>query len=142
MTYKLKLVDSTSGVIEINNEDNAQCITGVKFNLKQNEKLASERATDISAFIEVDGTIDNENTQEQTRLLLEWAQETRDLKKVYKHLSIEIWNGSDDLARRYELDNVYCVDYYEEFSEDNKAHFILKMAQKKGFLGAIKFASN
>lgn len=141
MIYKLKLVDSKSGKIEINDEDNIKNITAIKFNLRQDERLASERATDISPYIEITGKIDNETSQEQTRLLLEWAQETKDLDIVYKHIVIEIWKGTNDLARKYELDNIYCVDYYEEFLNDNSCNFKLKLAQRKGFLGSIKFSS-
>ena len=141
MFYKLKLIDSSSGKIELNDTDNQHYITNVKFSLLQDEKLASERATDIHSDIEISGTIDDEHSQEQTRLFLEWAQEAKDLKKVYKHLTVEVWKGNDDLARRYELDNVYCVSYTEDFKTDNQGTFNLKMAQKKGNLGSIKFAS-
>ncbi len=144
MFYKLKLIDAADGRIELNDDDGKKRLTDVKFCLKQDTNLASERASDLRCLIDISGVIDDEEVQTQTRLMLEWSQETRDLKKVYKHLTLEVWNGNDDLARRYELDNVYCVDYSEFFGGegDNKGKFELKLTQKKGNIGSIKFASN
>lgn len=144
MIYTLKLIDDSNGKIEfpygINNG-----LTAITFEFNQQDKLGTQRTSNIYNTITVRGTIDHEEAQEQTRLLLEWAQITDKPNKVYKHLTIEVWMGEDDLVRRYTVPEVYCVSYTENFGtadgDNNTGTFTLALAQKLGLLEKTSFAS-
>ena len=65
MIYTLKLIDDSNGKIEFPYGNN-NGLTAITFEFNQQDKLGTQRTSNIYNTITVRGTIDHEEAQEQT----------------------------------------------------------------------------
>lgn len=132
--YEVKI--SQTGGKEILLDQKA--LTSVKFKIVTVEENVKDRSENVVNLVEVTGAI-TDDTKEATRELMLWAL-ARKSSEVYRSAEITIRINEDVRVRKYMLNNVFCVDYTEEFDreETNKNMFTLKFAQRKDNFDGIK----
>ncbi|MDE7313358.1 MAG: hypothetical protein K2N87_17340 [Eubacterium sp.] len=115
-----------------------EALKSVKFKIDTIEENVKDRSENVVNLVEITGSI-TDGTKEVTRELMLWAL-ARKSNEVYRSAEIIIRINQNVRVRRYVLDKVFCVDYFEEFDQDdtNKNLFTLKFAQRKDNFEGIK----
>lgn len=132
MDYELEIVCEGQDTIKFCKEDSGN-IEGVNFKINTVEENVNDRSSNVINQIVVNGSIVLENTA-RCKKLIEWSC-SNDRSSVYRTVNITI-KITNETVRKYEIENVFCEDYTEDF-RDNVGTFELKMAQRKGCLDSI-----
>lgn len=112
MTHEVK-IEGADGAIMLN--DNA--VTEVIFSLTTPNSATLDHSDNIVNRLEMKGII-NDSTMADTLELAKWSQE-KSHDKVYKNVDIKI-KINEKLVRRYNCENMFCLDYYEVFHDNNQ----------------------
>lgn len=116
------------------NGDGSPEIQTVKFKMNTLDDSTRNRADAVRAEITITGCITREN-RDKTKCLAKWAMD-ENRKTLYRTVSIVVIDGKNntgDVLRRYEFDNMFVVDYDEEFgSSADQGTYSLFIAQKEG----------
>lgn len=128
--------------ISIISKDNENTITNVIFKINTVDENVNDRSSNIINQIEIHGTFekDDQRTNEKCAEILKWSISNKK-DSVYRNIQIII-KSQQDIIREYNIENVFCEDYTEDFSSAKQGTFTLKMAQKKGYLDTIKAFSD
>ncbi|MBR6012745.1 MAG: hypothetical protein IK062_03055 [Selenomonadaceae bacterium] len=147
MTYSIKITSEDGEVIEIGNDssDETGLITDVKIHLDTVKNDVSEKAMGMLAKITVKGIISNEESIKKKYIdLFNWSK-SLSKNQWYRTILIKSYIDEDheDVYRTYQFDNVFVVDYIEEYSAttkeaDGKDHFELYLTQKENNLKSIE----
>lgn len=120
--------------------DGKQVITEVSFKINTLDDNTRNRADAVRGELKISGVITPEN-RDITKLLAKWAIDA-DRKTLYRNVEIVVYdskNCTGDVLRRYQLTNMFVIDYEENFGGDasdsgdsDSGTFFLFIAQKEG----------
>lgn len=130
--YQISITNS-EGVIEFSTkqENNAATITEVNFRMNTLDNNACDHANAVRAEFEIKGSID-ENNKSNTLKLLKWSIDN-DQKTLYRDVEVVVYNNPNltgEVLRRYQVKQMFVIDYEETSSDGNRGYFKLFIAQK------------
>jgi len=119
-------------------------ITAITVKLDTVDDNVSDKSASMLAKIDIKGRMEEEITPQLIKLY-DWAREESQAK-CYRKLVIHIKDDSFKIRRTFEFENVFVVDYFEEYHSDGEndgenkkpSQFILSLTQKKNMLSSIK----
>lgn len=130
--YQISITNS-EGSIEFSSkaENNAVTITEVNFRMNTLDDNARDHANAVRAEFEIKGSID-ENNKSNTLKLLKWSIDN-DQKTLYRDVEVVVYNDTGltgEVLRRYQVKQMFVIDYEETSSDENRGYFKLFIAQK------------
>lgn len=130
-------ISNSEGVIEFSSEkeDNAVTIRTVDFRMNTINDNTRNRADAVRAEFEIRGEI-NKSNRDNTLKLLKWSVDNNQ-KTLYRDVEVVVYNSENltgDVLRRYQIANMFVIDYEETNCADNAEllNFRLFIAQKEG----------
>ena len=145
MIYSIKITSEDGEVIELGNDtEEKSLITDIKIHLDTINDNVSEKAMGMLAKIAVKGIISNSEAAKKKYIdLFKWSK-SLSRNQWYRSLVIKSYvDGTQDVHRTYQFDNVFVVDYIEEYStttannDGKKDRFELYLTQKENNLQNI-----
>jgi hypothetical protein len=136
MAFKLKATTASgSGGYGVSFELNEDIITSVRY-MTDTPNDENSRSNDVSAILEIKGTLtQNEQDLQETKKVAVWS-----LEKKNPYVNIVVQQISSTLMmREYTFTRAFCVDYTEEFYEDQgNGKFTLIIKQEKKDIENVK----
>lgn len=109
-------------------------ITKVIFTMNTLDNSTRNKADSVRSELEISGTINAEN-RDRTKMLAKWSLDA-DRKTLYRDVEVVVYssrNCTGDVLRRYQISNMFVIDYAETFDGDgDSGTFKLFIAQKEG----------
>ena len=147
MIYSVKITSEEGEIIEFgtdNTEENG-LITDVKIHFDTTNNDVSKKAMGMLEKITIKGKIlDSESVKKKYIDLFNWSK-SLSKNQWYRSIVIKAYVGEDqdEVYRTYQFDNVFVVDYVEEYSsstkdDTGKDHFELFLTQKENNLQTIE----
>lgn len=131
--YKIKITGG-SEVIELTTVGSPGSLKSVTFKMNTLDDHSRNRASDIRCEIVLEGSI-QADTLDATVSLAKWSMDAN-AKSIYRSVELEIYEDAEctgKLLRRYEVDDMFVLDYSEKFGESTEnGTFTLFIAQKEG----------
>ena len=147
MVYSIKITSQEGEVIEIgtDGEKETGLITDVKIHLDTINDNVSEKAMGMLAKIAIKGLISNDASVKKKYIdMFNWSK-SLSKNQWYRTIVIKSYvdENHEDVYRTYQFDNVFVVDYIEEYfatTKDGapKDHFELYLTQKENNLKNIE----
>ena len=144
--YQLKI---TSGgeTIELSTKEQQGMadITKLSFKVNTIDRQTRNRSDNVRTEIVLEGVVTKEN-REKTKGLTKWALDA-DRTTLYRSVTLVVYeaeNCTGDVLRRYQIDNMFVIDYDEFFnagSNADKGEFTMIIAQRDGSYKKDVFAS-
>ena len=133
--YQLTIKNADETIELSTKEQNGSAeIQTVVFKMNTLDDNTRNRADAVRGEITITGPITKEN-KEKTKRLAKWAMDANK-KTLYRNVVIVVYDGencSGDVLRRYEVDNMFVIDYEENFGTSaDEGKYTLFMAQKEG----------
>lgn len=129
-------IKNNADVIEISTKDlrDKPPITKAKFTMNTLDDLSRNRADAVRAELVIEGNI-SEEYKEEIRKLAKWSLDSNKTTQ-YRNVELIVNDGEDmsgKVLRRYTIDQMFVIDYEEEFGEDSESGtYKLFIAQKQG----------
>lgn len=129
-------IKNNADVIEISTKDlrDKPPITKAKFTMNTLDDLSRNRADAVRAELIIEGNI-SEEYKEEIRKLAKWSLDSNKTTQ-YRNVELIVNDGEDmsgKVLRRYTIDQMFVIDYEEEFGEDSESGtYKLFIAQKQG----------
>lgn len=132
--YALR-VNSSEGNFELGTAttNGKSIITSVKFKMNTMDDATLNRSDAVRAELRITGVITNDS-RDLTKNLATWAIDDN-LSTLYRNVEIDVNqadNNTGEIIRRYNIDNMFVVDYEESTSNKDVGTFELFLAQKEG----------
>ena len=134
--YSLK-IKNNADVIEISTKDliDKEPITNVTFKMNTLDDLSRNRADAVRAELVIEGNI-SEGYKEEIRKLAKWCLDSNKTTQ-YRNVELIVNDGQDmsgKVLRRYTIDQMFVIDYEEEFEkgDSESGTYKLFIAQKQG----------
>lgn len=126
-------ISNSEGVIEFSTEkeNNAHTITEVNFKMNTLDDNTTNRADAVRAEFEIKGKIDK-NNKTNTLKLLKWSIDSND-STMYRDVEVvvnENANLTGSVLRRYQVKQMFVIDYEETCCNNTEGSFRLFIAQK------------
>ncbi len=147
MIYSVEITSEEGDVIEFGTDsaEETGLITDVKIHLDTTNNDVSKKAMGMLAKITIKGKIlDAESVKKKYMDLFKWSK-SLNKNEWYRSIEIKAYVGEDqeEVYRTYKFDNVFVVDYIEEYSastkdDAGKDHFELFLTQKENNLQNIE----
>ncbi len=140
MAHNFQVVIEKEGVAPIEiGKDHDEKIRKVIVRLDTLQDDSLDKSGSMLSKIEIRGDI-NDEINEKLLSIFDWAKDFNK-KTTYRKVTIKIIE-EELLLRTYEIDNVFVVDYFEEYvneaGDDKGGNFILKLSQKENELKTAK----
>lgn len=136
MAFKLKATTASgSGGYGVSFELNEDIINSVRY-MTDTPNDENSRSNDVSAILEITGSLSqNEQDLQETKKVAVWS-----LEKKNPYMNIVVQQVSSTLMmREYTFTRAFCVDYTEEFYEDQgNGKFTLIIKQEKKDIEKVK----
>lgn len=137
--YNLTIETEGEETIIFNDDtnENGETIDSVHFKMNTLNDDTLNRSSAVRCEMLIKGKINIANRKE-TLKLAKWAMTRSGENKLYREVKVEVFtdSGREQLLREYKVDQMFCIDYDEEFKDntENKetGEFTLYIAQREG----------
>ena len=130
-------IKNNADIIEISTKNliDKEPITNVTFKMNTLDDLSRNRADAVRAELVIEGNI-SEGYKEEIRKLAKWSLDSNKTTQ-YRNVELIVNDGQDmsgKVLRRYTIDQMFVIDYEEEFEEGDSESGTYKLfiAQKQG----------
>ena len=124
---------------ESQEEEGKGSITNVEIFFDTIDNTVRQKNTSMLVDVTVKGLI-NQVTRQSTIDLFNWTKE-KDSEKWYRSLEVRIYEDEVKVYRKYKFDNIFIVDYKENFradGSDGEGTFELYLRQKENNIKSIE----
>ena len=150
MIYSLKVTwDDGEQAVELGEkEEEHYIITNAKVMIDTIDNKTLNKSKAINAKIEICGKMEKD-IRGKLNEFFDWARDLNSASTSYRKVTLKVREDPETVFRVYEFENVFVVDYVEEYlnSEegdqgDKGGIFTLKMTQKENNLKTINVLEN
>lgn len=130
--FELKITQEGCEDIYINTEN----ISSVEFFVDTVDDNVKDRSENVVNKVTIKGEI-SEEIKLATKELLLWSLAKR-REEIYRKAEITVRINETSRVRKYTMDKVFCIDYKETFSKEEKNKYELTFSQRKDNSDGIK----
>ena len=138
MSFHVKIEPFGGDAIELEPESTKKVTFRTDIPLDSNARTKDVGVTVILVGKIMSNAADTGTAADKTKSLAEWSAQGDFLQSSYRKLTIEV-HASGMVTRKYELSDVFVVDYFENFDNQQGAgEYTLVLNQRKNKLKDVK----